>query len=104
MEGGAGLDTFVFQSVNDTFNLTMDRILDFTSGQDKIDLSGIDANSVFSGDQVFNFVGDSAFSYTAGELRYSDWILGGDVNGDGFADFSIKLVGLENLIPNNFVL
>jgi hypothetical protein len=53
----------------------MDRILDFTQGQDKIDLSGIDADTAIAADQSFNFVGNTAFSNTAGELYYSNWKL-----------------------------
>ncbi|MBO9623859.1 MAG: M10 family metallopeptidase [Sphingomonas sp.] len=86
--GGEGADEFRFfdQSGNDT-------ILDFVSGTDKIHLAGIDANIGEAGDQAFDFVGDAAFSGTAGELRsYTSGglnFLAGDVDGDGLADFTI---------------
>jgi Ca2+-binding RTX toxin-like protein len=105
MEGGAGADTFVFQNQSDsTTVLTLDRLLDFTSGQDKIDLSGIDANLLAAGDQAFTFINSAAFSHTAGELRFSDWTLSGDTNGDGLADFSVKMIGVETLFQNDIIL
>ena len=84
MTGGAGNDMFVF--VNGDFGgattATADEIVDFTSGQDTIDLSQVDANSLLGGDQAFAFVGTSAFSDTAGELRFEqisgDTYLAGD--------------------------
>jgi serralysin len=88
--GGAGADEFRISEIG--FN---DKITDFTSGVDKIRLSEIDANSGVAGNQAFTFVGNAAFSNTAGELRtYSqggDNYLAGDVNGDGVADFTINL-------------
>ena len=71
-----------------------DTIADFRRGQDRIDLSGIDAVTG-GGDDAFNWVGSNAFSGTAGELRgYSQggaFFLAGDVNGDGVADFTIQV-------------
>ena len=38
---------------------SMDQILDFTPGTDKIDLSRIDANSLAAGDQAFSWIGSN---------------------------------------------
>ena len=38
-----------------------DQIADFTQGQDKIDLSTINANGVLAGDQAFTFLADPAY-------------------------------------------
>src|SRR5262249_18197472 len=59
LTGGAGNDVFAFNSVSDTLAgpLARDIITDFTPGQDKIDLSGIDANPTRKGDQAFRFIG-----------------------------------------------
>ena len=87
--GGAGADEFRVSQVG--YN---DKITDFTSGVDKIRLSEIDANSAVAGNQAFTYVGNSAFSGAAGELRHyvsgGDHYLAGDVNGDGIADFTIN--------------
>jgi Ca2+-binding RTX toxin-like protein len=99
MTGGAGNDTFAF--ANGDFGgataATADEIVDFTGGQDKIDLSAVDANTLLGGDQAFAFIGTNAFSDTAGELRYEQisgaTYLTGDTNGDGIADFMIKVDG-----------
>jgi hypothetical protein len=77
--------------------LASDRILDFEAGQDKIDLSLIDAISGMGGDQAFAFIGDAAFSNVAGQLRAAFdananlWTVQGDIDGDGTADFQILL-------------
>ncbi len=59
MTGGAGNDMFVFANgdFGGTTTATADEIVDFTSGQDTIDLSQVDANSLLGGDQAFAFVG-----------------------------------------------
>jgi hypothetical protein len=87
---------------------TADRITDFTSGQDKLDLAAVDANTLLGGDQAFAFVGTAAFSSTAGELRYEqvsgNTYVSGDTNGDGIADFMIALDGLHTLVGTDFGL
>ncbi|HEX8062526.1 MAG TPA: M10 family metallopeptidase C-terminal domain-containing protein, partial [Allosphingosinicella sp.] len=87
--GGAGADEFRVSEIG--FN---DKITDFTSGVDKIRLSEIDANSGLAGNQAFTFIGNSAFTGSAGQLRAytqgADHYLAGDVNGDGLADFTIN--------------
>jgi Ca2+-binding RTX toxin-like protein len=99
--GGAGADTFRFLGGDLTVGFSSDRVEDFISGTDKIDLSGIDANGAAGGDQTFRFIGDAAFSGAAGELRYqvieagiffSDGtLLEADTNGDGQADLHLFL-------------
>ncbi|HEX8261701.1 MAG TPA: RTX toxin, partial [Allosphingosinicella sp.] len=73
-----------------------DKILDFSIG-DLIDLSVIDADSGTAGNQAFSFIGNAAFGNHAGELRYqsnggNEWLVQGDTNGDGTADFQFVLV------------
>ncbi|EIM30279.1 Ig-like domain-containing protein [Microvirga lotononidis] len=109
MWGGAGKDVFAFTSVKDSkVGSQRDIIYDFKSGQDRIDLRDIDANTHLKGNQKFFWAGsngpflfpkerayflNAGFTGKAGELRYDRGILMGDVNGDGRADFEIKIVG-----------
>jgi VCBS repeat-containing protein len=103
LAGGSGQDTFRFTSTADSPRagngflsfLGRDTILDFNPNggpnQDIIDLSGIDANTNVAGDQAFTFIGNGAFTRVAGQLRYANNVLSGDVNGDGVADFEIQV-------------
>jgi Ca2+-binding RTX toxin-like protein len=100
-------DTFYYSSVLDsgTSKATRDVITDFVVGEDKIDISEIDANITagHDGDNTFVWIGTNAlFTHTAGELRAywtaTSQIVEGDTNGDGHADFSIEL---QYLAPDN---
>ena len=46
-----------------------DRITDFASGLDRIDLSGIDAISGTAGYDLFHFIGTAGFDGSAGAAR-----------------------------------
>ncbi|WP_114952115.1 M10 family metallopeptidase C-terminal domain-containing protein [Sphingosinicella terrae] len=97
LNGGAGDDVLTGGNHNDVFAFTdlggTDVITDFRRGQDKIDLSGLDAVNGGS-DDSFSWIGSGAFSGSAGELRaYSSGgssFLAGDTDGDGVADFMIQ--------------
>jgi Ca2+-binding RTX toxin-like protein len=118
IQGGAGIDTLRGNGGADTFDYDLiaqsrpaarDKILDFETGVDKIDLIGIDANTAASGNQAFGFLGGSAFTKHAGELRIdtndpSKTVILGDTNGDGVADFAIELVGSHQLSTSDFFL
>jgi serralysin len=105
LTGTSGSDLFIFQSIKDSPNTSSrDVIFDFSRSQgDKIDLSDIDAISG-GGDSKFHFIGSDSFSDTAGELRYSGGIVRGDVDGDGVADFSIKIDNGASLRASDFIL
>jgi VCBS repeat-containing protein len=105
LRGGGGKDIFRFESADDSSAVDgeEDRIVDFQRGFDKIDLSAIDADETARGNQEFTFVGDAGFSSKAGELRSSAigegrWLVQGDTDGDGAADFAI-LVTVNNAQP-----
>jgi serralysin len=59
-------------------------------------------------DDPFTFVGTAAFSGIAGQLRYEitdgNTLVTGDMNGDGFADFMIRLDGSHSLVAGDFIL
>ena len=102
--GGAGTDRFIYTVVADSSPAATDRILDFSSAElDQIDLSQIDASTQLAGDQAFVYVGAATFSQTAGELRFANHSLEGDVNGDGVADFRIG-VNAATMNRGDFIL
>ena len=111
LRGGGGADTFLFDDGDfGGFGASVcDRIIDFSrAGGDLIDLSRADANSALSGDQGFAFIGTGAFTGSAGELRYQqaggNTYVYGDTNGDGTADFMIRVDGLHSFVAGDFVL
>ena len=109
LKGGDGADRFVFNEASDSASETADRVFDFNAFDgDKIDVSAIDANSWTLEDDAFAFIGDNAFSGTAGELRFADstyyGVLEGDLNGDGETDFGLGLLGVGALMAEDLIL
>jgi len=108
--GGIGADRFIFTTITDfASGAPLDLIADFSHAQaDKIDVSGVDANSALSGDQAFTFIGAASFSSVTAQLRYAvsgaDVIVSGDVNGDGIADFSFTVANTPSLVGTDFIL
>jgi hypothetical protein len=104
MHGGSGNDVFIFHN---TQEVGWDMIRDFQAG-DKIDLSGIDANTSVSGNQSFDLVGSDWLS-NAGDLGiYQDsnghTSIPGDINGDRRYDFTIWVDGHNTFTASDFVL
>ena len=64
----------------------------------------MDANATKSGDQAFKFIGDNDFNHKAGELRFHHHKLSGDTDGDGRADFEIKVALVDTLHANDLFL
>jgi Ca2+-binding RTX toxin-like protein len=105
LTGGAGKDRFVFTSIEDSLVFARDKITDFKSKQDKIDLRAIDADiDGTGGNQNFKYIGSKKFSGKDGELQFKKGILSGDVNGDKVADFQIELFGLKKMLVGDFIL
>ena len=111
--GNAGADTFAFRDgdFGGATTSTADRIADFSQADgDRIRLSYVDANSANGNatNEAFHFIGTNVFSHNAGELRYQeisgDTYVSGDTNGDGVADFMIRLDGSHALTASDFVL
>ncbi|HEX8622331.1 MAG TPA: calcium-binding protein [Allosphingosinicella sp.] len=106
--GGADLDTIRISNFESGTGSAADRITDFTSGDDIVDLANWDADLNVPGNEAFTWIGSAAFSSTAGELRtYFDgvntWVQG-DTTGDGLADFEIRFDGNVVLGASDFVL
>lgn len=110
LTGGAGADVFRFATLGDSTvdAAGRDRITDFTRAQaDKIDLRGIDA---IAGGADNAFAIAAAFAVgQAGRLVVSAdgagrWLVQGDVDGGGTADFAISVVSATALEAVDFLL
>jgi Ca2+-binding RTX toxin-like protein len=109
LTGGAGADVFRFDALLQSRAADgIDRITDFVSGSDRIQLSAIDANIALAGDQAFTFIGNAAFSGTRGELQVTsvggDTYISADVDGNKSIDFQVVLTGTHDLSSADFVL
>ncbi len=112
MVGGPGAvrDRFIYfhQSDSGVGPGQRDVILDFVAGEDRIEISRLDADPTTPGKQRFHFIGDDAFSGAAGELRFSPstsaTLVQADVDGDRAADFEIELAGRVILSVEDFFL
>jgi serralysin len=109
--GGTGSDSFVFRDgdFGGATTATADHIYDFSqSDHDHLRLSLVDADTTLAGDQAFHFLGTDAFDGSAGALHYAEisgnTYVSGDTNGDGTADFMIRIDGLHTLTSGDFVL
>jgi hypothetical protein len=104
LRGGADTDTFVIlqESVGNPA-LETDTVYDYVAGDnDSIDLSAIDADSTQGGNQAFTFA-EFGFTKTAGEMTLTfasgQTTLKLDVNGDGKADYQMKITGFLDKAP-----
>lgn len=106
MAGGAGADTFIL-TADSIGQHEKDRISDFSNGDgDLINLTAIDADTNTDGDQAF--VAVARFTGVAGEMALS--YKGGtttvklDVDGDGKADYTLKINGDLTLHTGTWLL
>lgn len=116
--GGPGLDTFVYKRVSEApINAgTYDTIGYLSTGNDRISLVSIDANTAAAatGNQTFSFIGTVAFNGSAGQLRYDvidvdsdgdlDVLVFGTVNADTTADFAIAALDRTSIEATDFLL
>ena len=101
LSGGGGGDIFTFTDGDaqagwlrsDGKKMAPDTIADFVSGQDRIDLSAIDAASATEANDAFTWIGAAAFSNQAGQLRAvasgGQVRIEGDTDGNGVPDLVI---------------
>lgn len=75
-------------------------------GQDKIDLSTIDANtaSASANDAFTAFIASVTAFSAAGQLRLNGNVLYGNTDTDIAAEFAIQLTGISTLTTADFVL
>ena len=106
LTGGTGNDTFRFGAWTDLgLGAARDLVTDFTRGQDRIDLSLIDANAALAGDQAFSLV-STGFGTAAGQVRYAGGIVAINTDTDAAAEYEIQLIGTvpAALAVTDFVL
>jgi hypothetical protein len=106
--GGDGHDTFVFDDGEIPGGATRETIRDFVQGDDRIDLSAMDANGAKPGDTAFTFLGLGQFTGAGGEIHVREgpvWtILQFDLDGDKVADFELGVLTADHLLASDFVL
>ena len=101
-------DVFKFNAASDSTTTVRDKIYNFLTGTDKIDLSGIDANSKVAGDQAFanaplgTAAKSNAVWYTASG---ADLIISADTDGlASTVEFQIQMMGITKAALTDFVL
>jgi Ca2+-binding RTX toxin-like protein len=106
--GGTGNDIFDFNALSDTgiTSSTWDVISDFVRGQDKIDLSTLDANTATTTNDAFNgtLIASTASFTTAGQLKLVSGVLYGNTDADSTAEFAIQLTSITALSAADFIL
>ena len=116
--GGTGADTMTGGASSDTFKIgyyesgtgsAADKITDFESGVDLIDVSGWDADITQPDNQDFIFVDDAPFDGTPGLLRaefdgVDTIVVQGDIDGDMLADFEIRLENVFFVSGSDFLV
>jgi len=118
LDGGTGSDSyrdlFDFNSITESKvgASYRDRVYNFKSGTDDIDLKTIDAIANFPGDQAFKFSNKTASAYSVWYVQANidsdglkdDIIVKGDINGNITADFEIGVVGVTSVAAGDFVM
>lgn len=103
----SAVDTFVIngKAESGVGSTLRDKIYEFVSGTDKVDLHALDADTLTDGDQAFAFSnsGPAANSIWVVDTG-TDLIVRGDLNGNTTADFEIQLMGINSVTASDFQL
>ena len=108
--GGEGADHFAFLDYDQGGIApdARDLIVDFQTGLDKIDLGGIDADAVHSGNNVFRLSQTTQYDGAPGSLRVvvydGNTYVMADRDGDKVSDFAVQLEGIYQLTAADFIL
>lgn len=82
-----------------------DRIYQFVSGTDKIDLRKVDADTAVAGDQAFAFSASGGAAHSLWVVASgADRLVRGDVNGDTTADFEFQIMATSQVAAADFLL
>ncbi|MCG7394748.1 M10 family metallopeptidase C-terminal domain-containing protein [Microvirga sp. ACRRW] len=108
LTGGTGKDVFVFGKSDTGIGKKRDVITDFKRSDDKLDLSGIDANSRTKADNAFTKLLSAKQKFTAaGQMRYDSktGILSLNTDKDAAAEYEIMLKNKPAVLKlNDFIL
>lgn len=100
--GGIGRDLYDFNAVADSKAgaLSRDVITDFAHGTDKIDLTGLVADTTVAGNQAFHWIGTAALT-GPGEVGYftsgGNTIIHASNDGDAASELELQLTGIKTL-------
>ncbi|MDO5630395.1 MAG: calcium-binding protein [Paracoccus sp. (in: a-proteobacteria)] len=105
LTGGTGRDTFAFHFTADSpVGRGRDVITDFATGEDRLDLSQIDANPDQGGDQAF-IRADRATAHGVWTVKSgTDLLLRADTTGDGITDLAIQLANVAQIEAGDLIL
>lgn len=115
LTGGMGDDLFQIENVraSGTTATARDLILDFAQGDDRIDLSKLDADAFALGNQSFTLLTPAGAAFTgAAQARFTHVQLGGvdhtlielNLDADADAEVSLALLGRVDLVASDFLL
>jgi len=102
--GGGGWNTFKFNVFSDSTRANADLLLDFNTGQDKIDLSQMALDGKVSLNFVDNYTGKAGDTIIKFNPLSGRYLLAIDLDGDGKTDFLIKstrMISPEDVIGLN---
>lgn len=92
--GGGGRDIFLYEKISDSLFASPDQIMDFTKGQDKIDISKLlQSNGGLSIEFVEQFTGKSGESVLTYDRSENHGSLSIDFSGNGITDFRVEITG-----------
>ncbi|MCA8869308.1 MAG: calcium-binding protein [Rhodobacteraceae bacterium] len=102
----ADQDIFRFNNVNETaLGKNRDKLVGFDSGEDLIDLAGIDANTTTGGNQTFAFSNTTAAAHSVWYKAVGpNIVVKADIDGDGVADFVVAVMQVASLTAGDFIL
>ncbi len=102
--GGEGWNTFKFNAFSDSTRANADVLLDFKTGQDKIDLSQMALDGKVTLNFVDNYTGAAGDTIIKFNPQTGRYLLATDLDGDGKTDFLIKstrMISPEDVIGLN---
>lgn len=106
LHGGTGRDIFRYFNYNEIGTTAREEIDDFTRGDDRIDLSYLDAKLGAVGNNAFTLINQASLnaSNCEGAVWFSGGVLYGSNDGDIQAEFAIKLTGVTDVSSSDIIL
>ncbi|EIK68970.1 extracellular metalloproteinase, serralysin family [Pseudomonas synxantha BG33R] len=105
LTGNGGFNTFTYHAASDSLRNNADLLMDFTTGQDKIDLSSLSENTQVKFNYVTQYSGQPGDTILTFNPKTNRYLLGVDLTGNGKTDFlikSIRPIHSEDVIGLNF--